>query len=36
VSVGIKAENGGPQADKVTEAFEEWVFAFRRNRKDET
>lgn len=35
VSIGIKAENGGPEAGKVADAFENWVFTLCRRRKHE-
>jgi hypothetical protein len=35
-SIGIKAENGDLDTEKVAEAFKEWVFALCRNRKNET
>ena len=35
VSIGIKAENGDTEAGKVADAFENWVFALCRRRKNE-
>jgi hypothetical protein len=36
VSIGIKAENGDPEARRVADAFEDWVFTLCRRRKNET
>jgi hypothetical protein len=36
VNIGIKAEDGDPEAKKVADAFEEWVFTLCRRRKNES